>query len=154
MKGTIYTHYGAAEYDPSIGFPIKNRPNWTKPKGGLWASRQNATFGWKEWCEINEFTDCAETNSFNFILRDAAKVAIIHSMSDLRALPTIRSDVSVFWDTLIDFEECLLRGYDAIELCWYGEEYTKQKVDDMYFGLYAWDCDSIVVLNPSAIMPI
>lgn len=76
-------------------------------------------------------------------------------MFDLRALPAVKSTVPYFlWDTCIDFEECLRRGYDAIELCWYGEEYEEQKADDMYFGLYGWDCNSIVVLNSSAVIPI
>lgn len=37
---------------------------------------------------------------------------------------------------------------------WYGSEYKDKKADDMYFGLYGWDCDSIVILNPSVVVPI
>lgn len=29
-----------------------------------------------------------------------------------------------------------------------------KKADDMYFGLYGWDCDSIIILNPSVVVPI
>lgn len=57
-------------------------------------------------------------------------------MKDLDCLPTIGSNYSIFWDKVIDFEECVRQGYDAIELCWYGEEYADKKADDMYFGLY------------------
>lgn len=53
----------------------------------------------------------------------------------------------------IDFEKCLRIGIDAIELCWYGEEFEKVASDDLYFELYGWDCDSIVVLNPDAVIP-
>lgn len=53
---------------------------------------------------------------------------------------------------LIDFEKCLRIGIDAIELCWYGEEFEKVASGDLYFELYGWDCDSIVVLNPDAVI--
>lgn len=154
MKGVVYIHYGAKAFDPSIGFPIKNRDNWPKPYGGLWASRQSATFGWKEWNENEMFCDFDETNSFKFTLRDGANIAVIHNMRDLRLLPTIESSMSCLWSTIINFEECLRQGYDAVELCWYGDEYKNQKADDMYFGLYGWDCDSIVVLNSEAVIQI
>lgn len=52
------------------------------------------------------------------------------------------------------FVECLRRGIDAVELCWYGEEYQDQRADDLYLALYGWDCDSIVVLNPNAVIQI
>lgn len=35
-----------------------------------------------------------------------------------------------------------------------GDEYKDKKADDMYFGLYGWDCDSIIILNPSVVVPI
>ena len=95
-----------------------------------------------------------ENNSFKFQLCDNSKVAIIHCMKDLDCLPTIGSNCSIFWNKVIDFEECVRQGYDAIELCWYGSEYKDKKADDMYFGLYGWDCDSIVILNPSVVVPI
>lgn len=53
----------------------------------------------------------------------------------------------------ISFEKCLRAGIDAIELCWYGDEYQSVANGDLYFELYGWDCDSIVVLNPNAVVP-
>lgn len=153
MKKNIYIHYGATSFDSSIGFPIKNLVGWTKPQGGLWASRQDASFGWKAWCEAEQFRYYDDHDSFKFILKDETKIAIINSMVDLRRLPTIESSSAIF-DICINFEECLRRGFDAVELCWYGYEYIDKRVDDMYNGLYGWDCDSIVVLNPEAIVQI
>lgn len=72
MKAIVYIHYGSTVFDSSKGFPIRNETNWSKPRGGLWASRQNSTFGWKTWCEQEEFGDCDEHNSFKFRLRDNA----------------------------------------------------------------------------------
>lgn len=47
MNRQIYIHYGAKQFDPLLNFPIKNEHCWVKPKGGLWGSRINASFGWK-----------------------------------------------------------------------------------------------------------
>ena len=39
MKNPVYIHYGSTKFDPSRGFPIRNANDWSKPIGGLWASR-------------------------------------------------------------------------------------------------------------------
>ena len=52
MQKPIYVHYGSTFFEPSRNFPISNHRNWSKPFGGLWASRQDATFGWKKWIAI------------------------------------------------------------------------------------------------------
>lgn len=39
-----YIHYGSTQFDPKKKFPIRN-DSWTKPRGGFWASRVDATFG-------------------------------------------------------------------------------------------------------------
>lgn len=53
---------------------------------------------------------------------------------------------------LIDFEKCVRLGIDAIELCWYGDEFADIASGNLHFELYGWDCDSIVVLNPDAVI--
>lgn len=147
MTGEVYIHYGADAFNPSHGFPV------VKPHGGLWASRKRASYGWAKWCEENSFRDCAAEPSFQFIMRNPEKVAVIHNLNDLRQLPMVRDVPPGMWEE-IDFVECLRRGIDAVELCWYGEEYQDQRADDLYLALYGWDCDSIVVLNPDAVIQI
>lgn len=154
MEKVVYIHYGSKAFDSANGFPIHNRKDWNKPQGGLWASRETASFGWKDWCEQEHFRECDPLNSFRFMLRDDARVCTIHSMAELKQLP-FQKESSGFWlwSVLPDFEECLRQGYDAIELCWYGNEYQDLAKDNMYDALYGWDCDSIVVLNPDAVIP-
>ena len=154
MEKSVYIHYGAKSFDPGKGFPIHNQENWPKPKGGLWGSREMASFGWKDWCECENFRKCDISDAFRFILRDGAKVGMISCMADLKKLPVRKCSRQSLWQVLLDFEECLHEGYDAIELCWYGEEYRELAADDMHFALYGWDCDSIVVLKPSAVIPV
>ena len=151
MEKPVYIHYGAKVFDPGKGFPIRNRENWTKPAGGLWASRETSAFGWKDWCERENFRRCDTSNAFWFVLRDGAKVGVISCTDDLKRLPNKKCEL---WSVIPDFEECLRWGYDAIELCWYGEEYQTLAVDDIHFTLYGWDCDSIVILNPESVIPV
>lgn len=151
MNRQIYVHYGATAFDPLKGFPIKNERFWPKPKGGLWASRKNATFGWKDWCELEQFRECDPQNSFEFTLKDESKLVIISTVQQLKRLPNAPCRFGLAY--CIDFEKCLRSGIDAIELCWYGDEYKKDANGDLYQELYGWDCDSIVVLNPDAVVP-
>lgn len=153
MNRQIYIHYGATAFDPSKGFPIKNVKWWPKPKGGLWASRKNATFGWKNWCTENEFRECDPANSFEFTMKDESRIVVINTIAQLRRLPEVKDDHRLGLSYCIDFEKCLRSGIDAIELCWYGDEYQSLVNGDLYFELYGWDCDSIVVLNQEAIVP-
>lgn len=153
MNRQIYIHYGATQFDPSLGFPVRNKEWWVKPNGGLWASRKNATFGWKDWCDREEFRDCDIKNSFEFVLRDESKIAIISTLTQLRRLPEINNNRFGALLYFIDFERCIRLGIDAIELCWYGDEYKDVANGDLYFSLYGWDCDSIIVLNPDAVIP-
>ena len=81
MNRQIYIHYGATRFNPLLNFPIKNELCWVKPKGGLWASRKNASFGWKNWCTIEEFRECSEDCSFEFVMKDESKIAIISTPS-------------------------------------------------------------------------
>lgn len=156
MNRQIYVHYGSTAFDSTKGFPIKNEPGWVKPKGGLWASRLNANFGWKEWCEVEHFSHSNFKESFQFVMRNGSNVVVIKTLDDLKKLPIQngcdfeeRSMVSHYW---IDFEKCLELGIDAIELCIYGDEYEDSEYFPLHFTLYGWDCDSIVVLNPNAII--
>lgn len=162
MKNAVYIHYGSTKFDPAHGFPIRNANDWSKPIGGLWASRVDASYGWKRWCEAEDFASCEKSNSFEFAMKDPSKVAVIRNKTDLLKLPTVASDFLLkrsedFGTNIhlfIDFEECLRRGIDAIELCWFGDEYGGQRGDRMDYIMLAWDCDSIVVLNPEAVIPI
>ena len=92
-------------------------------------------------------------NSFEFTFTNQAKIVTISTVQQLHNLPQME-DGGLSWCYSIDFEKCLHLGIDAIELCWYGNEYRDVAFGDLYTELYGWDCDSIVVLNPDAIKQI
>ena len=143
-----YIHYGHRKFDKSVFNKIKNVDCSTKPKGGLWASDVNAERGWKEWCDAEEFRDCNKENSFSFVLADNAKVLYIDSVDDLKVLPKVDDKFGMNFSSwyLLDFEK-LAETYDAVEV-------SISNDFDLYYQLYGWDCDSIVIMNPNVIIEV
>ena len=142
-----YIHYGHEPFDRGLIQPIKNREYFTKPRGGFWASPVDAEFGWKQWCEREHFALDRFVHSFKFTLSPEAKVLTIGSKLDLHGLPrgdTFGLDLGM---VCLDFEELVKQGYDAVEL-----ELSRDW--DLYWDLYGWDCDSIVILNPDIIVEV
>lgn len=153
MDKTVYIHYGADHYDPEKVRPITNEPYFSKPRGGLWASRVDATRGWKDWCETEEYERTDFAKSFRFTFKPGSVVYVISTLEDLFALPpwTAPDQRCHALKHQIDFEQCLKNGIDAIELCWYGEEWADIRGGNLHFEMYGWDCDSVLVMNPDAI---
>lgn len=142
-----YIHYGYEPFDRDLIQPIRNRDYFTKPWGGFWASPVDAEFGWKQWCEREQFALDRFVHSFTFTLSPEAKVLTIGSTLDLHGLPrgdTLGLDMGM---VCLDFEELLRQGYDAVEL-----ELSRDW--ELYWELYGWDCDSIVILNPDIIVEV
>lgn len=154
----IYIHYGHRLFEPDKFQEIKN--SFVKPTGGLWASQINTKFGWKDWCDEEQFRVCTKENSFCFKLKDSTNVHKIFCPGDVFKLP--RNDnvcglgkTEYDFDSIsrpfpqsydIDFEKCIKLGIDAIELC------TLKR--GLYWILYGWDCESIIILNKDCIVPL
>ena len=136
-----YIHYGSTAFDAERWDEIKNS-KITKPTGGLWASPIDAGFGWREWNAKSHFTTCSKENSFVFTLSEKAKVERLYTLADVDQLP--QKSLGYSTDMVaIDFEACVNQGIDAIELC---------TLDNgLYWALYGWDCESIIILNKDVI---
>lgn len=144
-----YIHYGNTEFDAKRMFPITNA-YFTKPNGGFWASPVDAQYGWKQWCEDENFRECCEENSFRFHLKDNANVVHIMSSDDLEELPK-QKKVFPGW-VMLDYEEICRHGIDAIELHLSEEKKPKKGGMSLHRALYGWDCDSILILNPDIVV--
>ena len=140
-----FIHYGHDKFEKDKFELVKNRLDASKPTGGLWASRIDSPNGWKDWCESNEFGTEKLTTSFMFTLKEDAKVLIITNTKQLEQLPKMKNPLPIptMW-SMIDYE-ALATEYDALELL-ISEDY------ELYFSLYGWDCDSIVIMNPEVII--
>ena len=137
----IYIHYGHKFFDDNLFKEIENK-GFVKPLGGLWASAINAEYGWKDWCKENNFRDCIEQNSFKFKLKSETRILKIDSVEVLKKLPVIEMPYNFSWITL-DFEK-IKKEYDVIEV-------LISEDSRLYWDLYGWDCDSLLVLNKDCI---
>ena len=149
MGLTQYIHYGCNEFDPKIFQPVKNQ-EWgvAKPLGGFWASPVNAERSWKIWCEYEKFRLDNLNTSFRFHLKDDAKVFHIYRADQLRQLPELDTIFKSTW-YCIDFEKAA-KEWDGIELH-LSEEICDDYLDSLYFRLYGWDCDSILIMHSEII---
>ncbi len=150
IKEQWYKFYHNDFYTLAKFEPVSNRPFFPKPYGGLWASPIFSDYGWKEWCKCNEFYGKGFGVCNMFRLKPDARVLRIESDDDLDTIEKncdiLQRVDSHFSDRVIcmDFEKLLKLGYDAVEV-W-------MNTARIYFGLYGWDCDSIIILNPDCII--
>jgi hypothetical protein len=132
-------HYGTDSFDPTKFVNVSNR-QWIKPLGGLWTSPVESEWGWKEWCEAEEFNTHKLTKSvrFNF----TGMTITIDREADLQLLPWNGSSSFIRG---IDFEKLVRNGIHAIHLTEQGQNETRFSSP---FTLYGWDCESVLVMNP------
>lgn len=151
-----YIHYGHPKFDHNAFDPIRNGNFETKPYGGLWASDVNADYGWKQYCVEMGLIFTNFNDSFKFTLRENARLLTVKSDDDLTKIKTTSTHEQPIINTglglceipriVIDFEK-LASEYDAIE-CYIS------KNRDLYYTLYGWDCDSILIMNKDIVIPI
>lgn len=140
-----YIHYGHKAFEPSSFTTPTNHSYANKPNGGLWASATDAPYGWKDWCKAEDFRQCDDDNAFTFMLSDNANIFEINCIADVGRMPRQHKTDGDIRFIDIDFERMYENGVDAIVL-------NLSNDPDLYFLLYGWDCDCILVLNPEVII--
>jgi len=149
-----YIHYGTSSFDIAKFKPIQNTERgYTKPRHGtgFWASPVDAKWGWKDWCESKDFRECKKENSFVFTLDPSARVKHLYSVDDVYELPGLETAISSTW-YVPDYEK-LAKQYDAIEIH-ISDEVRDRWTEGLYYVLYGWDCDSILIMNPYIIKEV
>jgi len=152
-----FIHYGHRCFDKDKIMPVHNQEGWNKPYGGLWASPVDSEYGWKAWCEENDFRDCNEEDSFTFSLKPEANIYYIRSVEAANNLPRARSNFKTIELMVnipetpfsmimgVDFEAMVKDGIDVIF-------YEQSACPQLYWKLYGWDCDCILVMNPEVVV--
>ncbi len=151
----LYIHYGSANFNPSYFKQVTNRHYvQVKPNGGFWGSRVDAKFGWRKWCEVNEFGTKNPNAYFRFLITPVAKVAHLYTSKDLDRLPRRNDCFDELGNQFYpDFERMMKDGWDAIELH-LSSTRRNRDYDGLYWRLYSWDCDSILIMNPRIVVPL
>lgn len=141
MNKVLYEHYFRGEikiFDRSLIQEIRNVSIYSnKPRGGFWASRCDAEFGWKDLCDSR-----SKGEPFIFSLTNNAKILSIKSKDDMHKLSSYQIG-PVGFNTIVGYDfEMMQKDYDALE------------VDGraLFWYMYGWDCDSILIFNPDIII--
>ena len=142
-----YIHYGHKTFEPGLFETPSNRRYANKPRGGLWASAIDAHYGWKDWCKAESYYSCDNEDSFCFQFTNGTNIFTINSVEDVNRMPLQKDSCNESIIRAIDFESMYQSGIDAIE-------YNLSNDGNLYFALYGWDCDRILVLNPKVVIPI
>ena len=145
-------HYGHSKFDEQKFKPIENSL-WIKPKGGLWSSPVNSSYGWKQWCLEEEFNVVHLVSSFKFKLTDNARILKVDFYKDLLALPrqvvpktkTIRY-INMFF---LDFEK-ISQQYDVFHLTIRGLARTMFHINKP--NLYGWDVETYLIMNKNCMI--
>lgn len=142
-----YIHYGSKHFDINRFKPIKNESLFTKPIGGLWASKVDDNYGWKNLCKNNGFNIGELEEYFIFTLKENVRVLEINNIKDLEPLPKCKKIdefdfLNIGW-VLLDFEE-IQKQYDAI--------LVNINDSNLYYALYGWDCNSLLVMNSDCVL--
>jgi len=152
VKYVTYLKYGVS-FDPSkIVIDLNNEYNGClfKPDKGFWGSPVDARYGWKEWCENEEFGDYVFKKPVYWTLT-SGKILQVNwdevknkETSNLTKYIKLGDHCSYI---VLDWDKMLKDGIVAVQLmdgC-IGHCFKY----DLETHFYAWDCESIVVLDKS-----
>jgi len=136
----------------------------------------NAKFGWKDWCESEDYGDYDFNNPIYWKLKEGSKIFQIDwkeveldksntllkyikfknwREEDLKDMP-IEAKINILThgglydaETVIDFVSMLNDGIVAVELL--NSCIGHNFINNLEISFNSWDCESIVVLDPSYI---
>lgn len=148
-----YIHYGSDKLCPELIVPGHSF-NPTKPNG-LWASPVNSGWGWKEWCESEQWSpeNFDWRKHFRFHLAEASKILEIHKEVDI--LPYLEPKFITEKNCFGLKTDCTDRlniskltiEFDGMEV------FMSENWEELHYSIfYSWDCDSLVVWNPDVIV--
>lgn len=142
-----YVHYGSNKFDARklIDGVVENRFRRTDKPWGLWASPVNAKYGWKDWCEDEDYNTDDLYLSFRFRVKANARILHIHSLSDAKKYLLVKERFYSITDYMLDLKR-IYAHYDGMELH-LSDDWSMR--DNNVF--YTWDADSICVWNPDVI---
>ena len=140
MEG-VYIHCGSDVFKPEL--IVKKFDRFDKPSG-LWASPEDTDWGWREWCEAEDFRSEEQlAMNFRFKLKDGAMVLHVRHLRDVEPFTTLNPH---FFGCKLDLNR-IYSEFDAMEVH-LSENWCELHDTNLF---YSWDVDSIVVWNPDVI---
>ena len=123
-----------------------------KPRMAWWGSPVNAGFGWKDFCKAENFMlneyDFDRSSPILWTLKKGSKILKIDRI-DEDVISYMVPDPEIGLYKVLDFKKLLANGFTAVELTDGSIGHGFSNKYEAAFNL--WDCESIVVLDPSKI---
>lgn len=151
-KDMIFVSYLKGEYDQKSFKPIQyggTAATLNKCHNGLWACPLESTYGWKQWCEKEDFP--LANDLFTFKLKDNAKIYVIDNYEDLERISTLKDRFGMRY---INFKELLDNNYDGIYASENAVKSLRYISNSNIQDLSSWDVESLCVFNPSVVIPL
>lgn len=160
----IYVHYGSKAFDKEKVKEVRNEFYLNKPRGGFWGSPVDTDWGWKDWCEGEQYGDLS--SHFYFSLTPGTKILLLKDPGDERAIPTswMTIGTGMFAERVLQSDFVALRnfGIDAVELIhgdnysyWHDINLDADRRDYSRNSMFnSWDCDSIVIFNKDSVIDL
>ena len=164
LKNVEFIAYGRDSFNAKMNTTWEYKPEngWTKPWGGVWASPINASYGWAEYLDGDNFGSRIRDLSkhFRFKLAKGAKIYTIDNKQDLINVSTYLGsyeDYESKW--FIDFPKlCNDYGCDGVFVT---DKAVKELRCNIYLdrlniiqSLFTWDVCSIWIANLDIIEPL
>jgi len=152
--------YGSPRFNPSRFNEVTNSDWRNKPEcGGLWTSPVNSNYGWRQWCEDEQFDPERLTYHFTFTFQGTA--IVIDVAEHLLSLDWFEQERPSNYGSARrnyspDFEAMARKGIDAIFLTEKGQWETRTlsetyTVPNKIQDLYGWDVECLLILNKKAV---
>jgi hypothetical protein len=143
MNNLDFIHYGHDKFDKNLFNKIENRKFFTKPTGGFWACRKDGKYGWKQWCEDNDYSHADMNTKFEFNIKNDSKILTICHHRILKILP----QTEYLFNIKPSYIDCVYLDFEKLSRVYDGIEVIISADNRLYWNLYGWDCDSILIMN-------
>ena len=164
MKQQIYETYGLGNKFYPNKLKIDLHCVCGKP-AGWWGSPVDAKYSWRDWCENEQWVPggrsieeyFSDDNKILWTLKEDTKILMINTPKDFETLRDnhyIILQGDEYPSYTFDFNKVLEDGYSAVQLNdgYIGHYFSRDIDHRLEILMNGWDCDSIVVLDPSKII--
>lgn len=155
IKYVTYLKEGVS-FDPSkIIIDLNNKHNGFlfKPDRGFWGSPIDASYGWKEWCENEEFGSYDFNKPVYWTLTSGKILQVGWDEVNNKELSNLTKYIKPMMIggccpyTILDWDKMLEDGIVAVQLMDGCIGHCFKNILEEHFN--GWDCQSIVVLDKS-----
>lgn len=114
---------------------------YCKPYGGMWTSPVSSEWGWKDWCEREDWL-CEDDETYRLTVADDVDVYTINTLDDLLELIDDhgRTDDILKQGRYVDYESAFTE-YDGIYVTEQGQQKTRLSPEA---NLYGWDVECVL----------